>query len=257
MQSNKDKTKGIIGTVIFHSLLLLVLIFFGLSTTLPLPEEQGIEVNLGKGFEGMGNYQPEKPSVIKQSVPVEQASDSKEDKILSQDTEEAPALNNIKDNKSVKSPSDKKETEKEKEPQVNPDALYKGKSKDKIKNMDEGETDKPGDQGVPTGSEHSKNYEGIGGSGKGISYNLSGRNPKYIPKPLKKFSENGTVAVQITVDKYGKVIKAVAIDKGSNTTNITLRNLAVQAAYKAIFNANPDAPEEQKGTITYHFEVRN
>jgi hypothetical protein len=63
--------------------------------------------------------------------------------------------------------------------------------------------------------------------------------------------------VQIDVDKYGKVIKALAIDKGSNTTDATLRSLAEQAAKQAIFNANPDAADVQRGTITYHFVVKN
>ena len=114
-----------------------------------------------------------------------------------------------------------------------------------------------GDQGKPTGSKDSKNYEGQGGSGDGMSYSLAGRTPKYLPKPSSKFQENGTVAVQITVDKYGKVVKAMAIDKGSNTTSSILRRLAEAAAKKAVFNANLDAAEMQRGTITYHFVVKN
>ncbi len=81
--------------------------------------------------------------------------------------------------------------------------------------------------------------------------------PNILPKPSSHFKENGTVVVQIDVDKYGKVVKALAIDKGSNTTDATLRSLAEQAAKQAIFNANPDAADVQRGTITYHFVVKN
>ncbi len=54
-----DKHKrGIIGTVIFHTIVLLLLIFLGFFTPLPLPGEEGILVNFGNSDNGMGEREP-------------------------------------------------------------------------------------------------------------------------------------------------------------------------------------------------------
>ena len=54
MFEDKNRFYGIIGTISFHVILLLIFIFCGFTTPLPLPEEQGVEVNLGNSEEGMG-----------------------------------------------------------------------------------------------------------------------------------------------------------------------------------------------------------
>jgi len=255
----KDKYKGVIVTALFHAAVIALLIFLGFSTPLPLPGEEGVEVNLGNDTEGFGSIQPDRPAVVKKTTPPPQAQEKEEEQIVTQDTEDAPAIK-TSEKKEVKKETVKEVVEKEvvkEEPKVNPNAMYKGKSKEATKEANEGIAGGEGDQGKPTGAKDSKNYEGPGGEGDGMSYSLAGRTPKYLPKPSSKFQENGTVAVQITVDKYGKVVKAMAIDKGSNTTSSTLRRLAEAAAKKAVFNANPDAAEMQRGTITYHFVVKN
>ncbi len=256
---NKDKYKGIIITTLFHVAVIALLFLLGFSTPLPLPGEEGVEVNLGTDIEGSGAIQPDMPSTIRKTTPPPKAQEKEDESIVTQNTEEAPVIEKSKKEKVEKETVEdvvEKEIVKE-EPKVNPAALYKGKSKDATKDASEGITGKEGDQGKPTGSKDSKNYEGPGGLGDGLSYSLAGRTPKYLPKPSSKFQENGTIVVQITVDKYGKVVKAMAIDKGSNTTNASLRRLAEDAAKKAVFNANPNAAEMQRGTITYHFVVKN
>ncbi len=50
--------KGILGTAIFHLIVLLLLIFFGFFTPLPLPGEEGILVNFGDSEQGLGNLEP-------------------------------------------------------------------------------------------------------------------------------------------------------------------------------------------------------
>ena len=259
MESRKDKYKGIIGTALFHGALLLLLIILGFSTPLPLPGEGGVEVNLGTSDEGQGDIQPELPAAVESKVSPPPSSDEPEEEIVTQDIEDAPTIEKPKTEikkQKTESKTEVKEIVKE-EPQVNPAALYKGKSSKATGSTGEGITGTPGDQGNPNGTPDSDNYSGTGGTGGGLSFSLAGRSPKFLPKPSSSFKENGTVVVQIDVDKYGKVIKAMAIDKGSNTTDATLRSLAEKAAKQAIFNANPDAAEVQRGTITYHFVVKN
>jgi TonB family protein len=259
VELKKDKFKGIAGTVLFHAALLVLLIFLGFSTLLPLPGEGGVEVNIGVSEEGQGEVQPETPPRVEEEITPPPASKDNEEEVVTQDTEESPIVEKPSQDKTKKKKvkeSEVKEVVKE-EPKVNPAAMYKGKSSQTNGSTGEGITQTPGDQGNPNGTPDSDNYTGTGGSGGGLSFSLSGRSPKYLPKPSSLFKENGTVVVQIDVDKYGKVIKALAIDKGSNTTDATLRSLAEQAARQAIFNANPDAADVQRGTITYHFVVKN
>ncbi len=257
-----DKHKGIIVTVLFHGGILLLLLFLGFTTPLPLPGEEGVEVSLGNSDEGVGNIQHAKTTAPEKVTPPPPAPETQEEELATQDIEPAPVFEKPKQKKPKEKPVEKpveKPNEKEiikEEPKVNPAALYKGKSKTSDKPVSEGITGKEGDQGKPHGSMDSKSYTGLGGMGNGLSFSLKGREPKFLPKPNRKFSEDGTVVVQIIVDKWGKVKKAVAIDKGSNTTSSTLRRMAEEAAKKAVFNANPKAPEMQKGTITYHFVVK-
>jgi TonB family protein len=256
---SKDKYKGIIGTVVFHTAILLILILLGFSTSLPLPGEEGVEVNLGNSDDGIGDIQPEKPIAADNKTELQIQQQTEDDgEIVTQDIEDAPSIVRSKEKVIEKKTNltEKKKPEKE-EPQINPAALYKGKSKQTGEEGNQGITGKAGDQGNPNGTPDSDNYKGQGGSGDGLSYSLAGRSPKYLPKPSSHFTENGTVVVQISVDRYGKVTHAVAIDKGSNTTDANLRRLAEEAAKKAVFNANTDAAEVQRGTITYHFVVKD
>jgi TonB family protein len=252
-REKKQRLLGFLLSFLFHAGVVAVLLLLGFTTHLPLPSEQGIEVNLGSSLEGMGENQPLEPVASReQSSPSPKAETGKEE-VVTQDVEEAPPAE--KSENKEKMPVESENKEAVQQPVVNPDALYKGKSKTAGGN--EGITGKPGDQGVPGGVPGAENYTGPGGQGNDLSYSLTGRSPKLLPKPSRNFTESGTVVIQITVDQYGKVIKAVAIDKGSNTTNSLLRRLAVEAALKSVFNANPDGPQEQKGTITYHFIIRD
>ena len=261
-KKEKYKINGVVGTVLFHGIILLLLILLGFTTELPLPGEEGVEVSLGSGTEGMGRVQPRKPDVIEKITPPPPVEKQVEEEIVTQNTETAPVIEQKKEEKKPEQQPEKPKEEVpekpvEKKPEVNPNALYKGKSKEPNEANSEGITGKEGDQGKPEGSIDSKEYLGKGGFGDGLSYSLAGREAKFLPKPSTNFSENGTVVVQITVNRYGKVIKAVAIDKGSNTTNLTLRKLAEQAAMRAVFNVDTDAAEMQRGTVTYHFVVKN
>ncbi|MBN1819117.1 MAG: hypothetical protein JXR31_14930 [Prolixibacteraceae bacterium] len=117
-----------------------------------------------------------------------------------------------------------------------------------------------GNQGVPTGSPGATNYgqggSGSGDQGSGISYSLSGRTSRSLPKPEYPGNEEGIVVVQVTVDKNGNVTKAEAGVRGSTTMNTLLLKAAREAAVKARFNIASNAPAFQVGTITYKFSLQ-
>ena len=222
-EQKKHKYKGILGTVLVHIGIILMLVLLGFTTILPLPEEEGVEVNLGYSDQGMGMIQPKEIPVVQQKAPPPRPHPKPDvvEEVVTQDTEEAPVEEKITDPEEKEVPVDvtpveevKEEEIVKEEPKVNPAAMYKGKSKSSEESGNEGITGEPGDQGKPNGTVDAKKYLGSGGFGDGPSYSLGVRTPRFLPSPSKNFSENGTVVVQITVNKYGKVIKAVAIDKG-------------------------------------------
>ena len=140
------------------------------------------------------------------------------------------------------------------EPKVNERALFKP-AKTEEQPSSEGTTETPGDQGNPNGAKDISNYEGLGGAGGGPSYDLGGRNAKSLPRPSSDFNEEGTIVVDIWVDRDGRVQNA-QIGKGTNISNTRMRETAKQAALQSVFAPDKNAAELQKGTITYKFIIR-
>ncbi len=251
-------------TLAFHGLLLLLFVLIVFHTPIPpypsVGGGSGLEVNLGNTENGMGNNNSE------ELIPISthDISNSSDDNYITQDKEDAIALNNKDKNKNVTH----NDVVKINDPVVNPNALYKKRSGD-------GTTNTPGNQGKETGDLNSTGYKGNGGSGggpgtgngtgdgpgtgpgsgpgNGISYAMKDRTAKSIPKPNYNSKEEGLVVVNIWVDKNGNVTKAQAGGRGTTTTSTALWKLAEDAARRSKFNAKANAPEEQKGTITYNF----
>lgn len=102
------------------------------------------------------------------------------------------------------------------------------------------------------------NPDAVGGTGNGIgvSYDLGGRGMRgNAPRPQGRFSKQGKIIVQIKVDRSGNVIEAKGGVRGSTLTDPQYVEAARQAALKAHFNAAPNAPEIQTGTITYIYKL--
>ena len=107
-----------------------------------------------------------------------------------------------------------------------------------------------GDAGVGKGDGKGS---GGDGAGSGTSFSLAGRGAKSLGKPSSSTEKVGNVVVEIKVDKDGNVIEAKGGQRGTTLWDSNLWRLCEQAARKSKFTANPDAPEVQKGTITYIF----
>lgn len=87
--------------------------------------------------------------------------------------------------------------------------------------------------------------------------NLKGRTHNgTLPRPSYSVQKEGRVVVDIWVDNYGTVQKAVAGAEGTTVTDSDMWNAARKAAMKASFNMSADAPAMQKGTITYIFKLK-
>jgi len=253
----KGRTIALIVTVLFHAVVVIMLVFLALRTPLPLPGEQGIEVNLGNSDVGMGEIQPEEAATLKSTSPPPSASQA-DDEAVTENTDETPSIEKI--NKKVSKTAQptntnitKPQPEAAKEPITNPKALYPGKSNKNTEGGSQGITGQPGDQGKPNGTPGSTNYDGLGGKGGGFEYELGGRGKKNIPLPPYTSDEQGTIVVEIKVDRDGKVTYARAGARGTTISDQSMQRQAEKAARGSIFVSDPSAPEEQKGTITYRF----
>jgi len=242
----------------------------------------GIELNLGFSDVGSGSAPLEIPTASEVAKPLAVAKlEADKGKLVTQDLEEVPQINpQVAEPKKVK--KDIKKTVAEQpdktlkkepvkpqptQPIVNKNALYKG-----YKNSADGNDKAHGDKGDPNGSLGAKAFGGKGGNGgsgggtgggqgtgkgtgtgPGISANLQNRVIS-LPKPEYKHQVEGTVIVEITVDKDGKVTQAIPGVRGSTTLDESLLQAAQQAAKLANFKT--DASLFQKGTITYKFSLQ-
>lgn len=134
----------------------------------------------------------------------------------------------------------------------NPKALYKGTTKPQT-GTSAGITGQSGNQGKPNGLTGIKQYDGNVGKVNSTSYNLGGRGVKILYRPDDDFSEEGEIVVDIWVNRAGQVVRAEVATKGTVIVDYAMWQKAIQAAKRSTFAADPDAPEEQHGTITYTF----
>lgn len=90
-------------------------------------------------------------------------------------------------------------------------------------------------------------------SGKSnIHYFLENRFHVRLPIPVYLAKSGGEIKVDIQVDRFGRVIKAEA-KLSKNSSDPLLKEYAIQAAERTVFNADTKAPAVQKGSITYMF----
>ncbi|HSV87396.1 MAG TPA: hypothetical protein VLH61_02015 [Bacteroidales bacterium] len=263
-QPQKDNRKALIGTIIFHGVVIVLLFFFGLSTPLPLPEEEGVIVALGFTDVGDGNLLPLAPRPAL-PAPAPQPVTRTNEEVVTQDTEESIALPPAQPR-----PRPRQETQTRPEPQpatpqpqpvteqprqqVDQRALFPGADQRTATTPSQGTTGQTGAQGRPEGA---TGGTGTGLGQEGVSFDLAGRRPNILPMPEYDVQAQGRVVVAITVDRQGRVIRATAGARGTQTTDATLFRLAEDAARRSRFDVKLDAPEEQIGTITYFFIRQN
>ena len=115
--------------------------------------------------------------------------------------------------------------------------------------------------GTGTGTGSGSGSGGGNGSGNGLGngsgYALAGRKALSIPNPSYNCNEEGMVVVQITVDKNGNTIDAKPGYRGTTNTASCLAIKAKAAAMSSKWSARSNGEENQVGTITYNFTIRN
>lgn len=86
-----------------------------------------------------------------------------------------------------------------------------------------------------------------------VYYSLEGRHKIYLPIPVFKCEGEGLVVVQIEVNQAGRVIQSQILEKESGVQDDCLYTAALQASRKTRFNVSTSSPQQQIGKITYQF----
>lgn len=110
--------------------------------------------------------------------------------------------------------------------------------------------------GIGNGSGYGPGSGGGSGGGTGGSGYLLG-NRKALSKPAPKYTcnESGKVVVEVSVDRNGNTVNAIAGIKGTTNTAKCLLDQARIAAMNTKWDASSNAPEKQVGRIIYNFNL--
>jgi hypothetical protein len=86
-----------------------------------------------------------------------------------------------------------------------------------------------------------------------VRYELPPRIHEILEVPAYLCKGQGRVVIRITVDRNGRVGKAELDAAATTTTDACMVDNALSSAQQAKFNQSSDAPDPQRGTITYTF----
>ena len=264
----RSKTYGIIGTIVFNGILLLLLLLFGLSVNkTEITKEDGIEVNFGGGFDGAPSEEattepvaaaepipsppaesspPEALTQEDPSVAIEaqkkRAEERKQKELVRQEQLRQQQIQREKDEQArkAKALADAKAAQEAKARAAAKSAFGSGNNTSGEGTSGGGETGTPGN---PLGR----------GTAGGNSWSLAGRdlNSSFY-KPSYVGNQEGRIVVSITVDKNGNVV-AANIKQGTTISEENLREECKNAAKRLKFSASQTAGNAI-GEIIYRFK---
>lgn len=265
---DKNKIYGILATVFFHAVVILILLFYTFTQAIPT-ELGGVLVQFGNIDIAQGTFEPENttPPQPEETPETPQPVVESNEKMIIQESEETVALVD----KETQKKEDKKKKEEEKkriqeQEQRAEQKKIETQKKEKAANLVAGafgagtgnessgnSESGTGNQGNPFGNSTEGNLDGVGGMG---SYDLNGRSigAEGLPTPSFQGNVTGKVVINITVDSSGKVI-AASVGRGTTVDDLSLRNSSLAAARRARFNTIQEK-NNQVGTITYSFKQK-
>jgi TonB family protein len=280
MVLTKEKTYGIIGSILFYILLLLILYFTFLRAEIKAKEE-GVLVTFGTVNIAAGTFTPkgETPQAAQQEAgpepPTQEIPEIPQTKPqtkpqpkpqakptpppITQTLEQTAAIEAEKQKQREKAATEqaaKVEQARRAEEQRKRDAINRqvsgafGSGATGTSRQGTEQTGS-GTQGSPQGT--STTAQSVGGYGE---FNLGGRTlgAGGLPRPAYSAQEEGSIVVDITVDPQGNVILA-EIGKGTTINSDAMRRSALEAARKATFSSI-NGNNNQSGTITYRYYLR-
>ena len=246
MFNSKSKRLGFLGTLCFHTALLLFCFFSSIGhSSVKLPK--GIEI------EFVPYQELKKSSEAIKKAHSNQTSDSK----AFNNDENIVAKNILQDNETVNIPNEEDSVTAFLDPSDEPKVTQQ--TEDALFTALEPETDVDVDSLLENSDEESSNLSNEettpNPAQEGYELFNSDRVSTHHPKPAYNCNEIGLVVVKVRVNREGKTVWAELSAKGSTNASSCLVKEATQAALKTIWQpGNIDGPEELEGKIIYNFQ---
>lgn len=230
----EDKKKGMRGTIIFHSILLLLLIWPWFTRVYPLPEPGGLMASFGDVEIAGSNEKNE--STEQEEVRETQNENPTEniEEVETIDDNDAPTIDPTPDPDPVPNNNNT-----EPNPQVDQNSLFNGNNNGNGNNSGDGQV------GTPDGKDdlgNTGNGQGDQGDGLSSSRRVVKRCEDY-QQGSTLWQEKGTAYVTVCVNSKGVVTSAKINRKRSTITSQKLIELVEGCAMNYKFNRIPGAPE--------------
>jgi len=266
MKDSRSKRIGFVGTVLFHAGIIALLFFLGFRTPLPMPQEEGILINFGNSDQGAGRKRPAtsqsrparkskpKPVVKKEKAKktVTKTASTAREKIMTQNTEDAPSMPSAEEIAKQKAKKDKarklkKEQEKAKKIEAEKRCLAEQKRRKEEKAEQErlaelererlaeierqekiasinNRTKNAFGSGTSTSSSQGKTFPSgnqgrTNGSPDSDNYSGSGLGNKGYSFDLKGRNSISIPKPQYNLQESGKVVVEVTVDRNGKVTN--------------------------------------
>jgi len=265
-----NKRTGLIGTIVFHAVLLLLCAYlWGVRPPNPPLPDYGVEVNFGVDDTGFGDEQNPTPASeiqadapqpttdpdVSDAVPTDAQTQEPEPSMATTSEKESPLeVPDKKPSKPVEQKTKPNETPKENKASTSSSATNSSNSANQSNNNGN-KAGTVGDMGKPNGDLSSLNYDGNGGSGGkqggGASLQINGW--KWDDKPDKKdpYNETGKIVFQIKVDAEGFIVDVKPIEKTVSPAVVSFYQDQVEKLTFSKTKDNTEAAGISIGKITF------
>lgn len=245
-ESKVSTVTGIVLTVAVHVLACLLFVFSGLKYIYPPPQEQTFVIDFQE------EEQPVRRQTFGRQPQAEEVDRTKPIELIQRS--ESPVVSQKENKTAIAKPDEHGDVEVPAPKEViNQNALFPGMSKKDSSLAPHGAEE----SSATYKAGHPKGNTAVGKAEGAPNAHLKGRSTLgALPKPSYSVQNEGIVVVDIWVDNYGNVQKAIAGGQGTTVTDKSLWAAARAAAMKAHFNQSMDAPALQQGTITYIFKLK-
>lgn len=270
MKKRKSDIYASIGTIVVCGVVLLILLFCGMSASRD-PIDDGLmvvsygDVDDGQSVPEETEAQPEEtsPAAAAQQPTTPAPTPQIDQPLMTQEDESvalAQAEKRHKEQEQARLLAEQRERERKaaEEARIAAEKAKKAAEQqaktDKANNLASAFGKKP-DQGSGTTTGETMQGNPVGsGTSNGHGWSLKGRTLQGgLPKPDYASNEQGRIVVKIRVDRSGHVTEAVIDPTLSNITSKELRDASVAAAKRTRFTAGENIV---MGTITYNFSTK-
>ena len=231
---SEDKA-GLYITVIFHLTVIIVLLVYGIDSTLKREESFVLDFSRQEEIERVQKERAFKEDISKRLDQLIEMSRQSSEPIRNIAVDAGSAL---KDDRGTDAEELYKEAERLAQELKNGQQLEDARE----------ETVELEPKIKPEKKEEKKEYSGP----SVVSYNLEGRKASTLKIPAYRCYGSGDVTVIITVDNSGRVVGAKVMEEISSDDSC-LRSFAIRAARLSRFSASSTAPPRQTGEILYRF----